>query len=149
VSLTKVERMIESVNVRKSIEVLIHIVVCYRNLFDVLAAHGRLGQAEKVIDGFLQLMGAHRGEVEVIVTSAAVSLLVLLILLSHSYLFLHLPLPSQTAPRQVYHFAPRSRHQGITICQQGKECQDNSKGQPIDSRWSRRRLWRPISRFER
>lgn len=45
----------------------------YSNLFDVLAAHGRLGETEKVIDGFLQLMSAHRGEVEVTVTSASVS----------------------------------------------------------------------------
>lgn len=41
------------------------------NLFDVLAAHGRLSETERVIDGFLQLMSAHRGEVEVVVTSAA------------------------------------------------------------------------------
>lgn len=42
-----------------------------RNLFAVLADNGRLGDTEKVIDGFLELMSAHRGEIEVTVTSAA------------------------------------------------------------------------------
>ncbi|UZJ56455.1 hypothetical protein CBS101457_005775 [Exobasidium rhododendri] len=42
-----------------------------KNLFSALADHGRLGETEKVIDGFLELMSAHRGEVEVIVTSAS------------------------------------------------------------------------------
>ena len=46
----------------------------FRNLFGALAEHGRLGETERVIDGFLELMSAHRGEVEVVVTSAAVSL---------------------------------------------------------------------------
>jgi F0F1-type ATP synthase delta subunit len=44
-----------------------------RNLFAALADHGRLGETEKVIDGFLELMSAHRGEIEVIITSASVS----------------------------------------------------------------------------
>jgi F-type H+-transporting ATPase subunit O len=35
-----------------------------------MAEHGRLSETERVVDGFLQLMSAHRGEVEVIVTSA-------------------------------------------------------------------------------
>lgn len=41
-----------------------------RNLFQAMAEHGRLGETERMIEGFLQLMGAHRGEVEVVVTSA-------------------------------------------------------------------------------
>ncbi|SNX84566.1 probable ATP5 - F1F0-ATPase complex, OSCP subunit [Melanopsichium pennsylvanicum] len=40
------------------------------NLFTVLAENGRLGQTEKVIEGFQELMTAYRGEVEVTVTSA-------------------------------------------------------------------------------
>lgn len=36
-----------------------------------MAEHGRLTETERVIEGFLQLMSAHRGEVEVTVTSAA------------------------------------------------------------------------------
>ena len=46
----------------------------YSNLFQVLAENGRLGDTEKVIEGFLSLMTAYRGEVEVTVTSAAVSI---------------------------------------------------------------------------
>lgn len=50
-----------------------------------MAENGRLGDTEKVIDGFKQLMSAHRGEVEVTVTTAAVSSkpLVLVHLLEH------------------------------------------------------------------
>lgn len=44
-----------------------------RNLFEVLAENGRLGDAEKVVEEFFRLMAAHRGEVEVTITSAAVS----------------------------------------------------------------------------
>ncbi|PWN54169.1 putative ATP5-F1F0-ATPase complex, OSCP subunit [Violaceomyces palustris] len=40
------------------------------NLFQVLAENGRLQDTEKVIEGFLELMSAYRGEVEVTVTSA-------------------------------------------------------------------------------
>jgi F-type H+-transporting ATPase subunit O len=39
-------------------------------LFGVLAENGRLQDTEKVIQGFLELMTAYRGEVEVTVTSA-------------------------------------------------------------------------------
>ncbi|PWN46420.1 putative ATP5-F1F0-ATPase complex, OSCP subunit [Ceraceosorus guamensis] len=42
-----------------------------RNLFEVLAENGRLPDTEKVIEGFLELMSAHRGEVVITVTSAA------------------------------------------------------------------------------
>ncbi|PWN19110.1 putative ATP5-F1F0-ATPase complex, OSCP subunit [Microstroma glucosiphilum] len=42
-----------------------------RNLFEVLAENGRLGDAEKVVEEFFRLMAAHRGEVEVTITSAA------------------------------------------------------------------------------
>nr|CDI53084.1 probable ATP5-F1F0-ATPase complex, OSCP subunit [Melanopsichium pennsylvanicum 4] len=42
----------------------------HSNLFTVLAENGRLGQTEKVIEGFQELMTAYRGEVEVTVTSA-------------------------------------------------------------------------------
>ncbi|BGP48781.1 ATP synthase F0 subcomplex subunit OSCP atp5 [Rhodotorula kratochvilovae] len=41
-----------------------------RNLFTVLAENGRLYDTDKVIDGFLEIMSAHRGEVKVVVTSA-------------------------------------------------------------------------------
>lgn len=41
-----------------------------RNLFEVLAENGRLGDAERVIEEFARLMAAHRGEVEVTITSA-------------------------------------------------------------------------------
>lgn len=42
----------------------------HSNLFTVLAENGRLGETEKVIQGFQDLMTAYRGEVEVTVTSA-------------------------------------------------------------------------------
>ncbi|CAO1615235.1 unnamed protein product [Parajaminaea phylloscopi] len=41
-----------------------------RNLFEVLAENGRLGDAERVVEEFSRLMAAHRGEVEVTITSA-------------------------------------------------------------------------------
>lgn len=44
-----------------------------RNLFEVLAENGRLGDASKVVEEFARLMAAHRGEVEVTITSATVS----------------------------------------------------------------------------
>lgn len=44
-----------------------------RNLFTVLAENGRLASADKVIEGFMQLMSAYRGEVEVTITTATVS----------------------------------------------------------------------------
>lgn len=44
-----------------------------KNLFEVLAENGRLGDAQKVIGEFERLMAAYRGEVEVTITSAAVS----------------------------------------------------------------------------
>lgn len=40
------------------------------NLFSVLAENGRLNEWEKVIDGYLTLMTAQRGELDVTVTSA-------------------------------------------------------------------------------
>ncbi|KAJ1563705.1 ATP synthase F0 subcomplex subunit OSCP atp5 [Nowakowskiella sp. JEL0078] len=40
------------------------------NLFAVLAENGRLDQTSKIIDAYLSLMTAHRGEVNVTVTSA-------------------------------------------------------------------------------
>lgn len=43
-----------------------------RNLFETLAENGRLGETNKVISGFFQLMAAFRGEVEAVVTSAKV-----------------------------------------------------------------------------
>ncbi|CAO1633307.1 unnamed protein product [Sympodiomycopsis kandeliae] len=42
-----------------------------RNLFQVLAENGRLQDAEKVVLEFERLMAAYRGEVEVVITSAA------------------------------------------------------------------------------
>lgn len=42
----------------------------YSNLFNTLSQNGRLNLTEKVIDGFLELMNAHRGEVVVTITSA-------------------------------------------------------------------------------
>lgn len=42
-----------------------------RNFFQVLAENGRLGDAERVAEEFARLMAAHRGEVEVTITSAA------------------------------------------------------------------------------
>ncbi|GAA5899003.1 hypothetical protein JCM8208_002974 [Rhodotorula glutinis] len=41
-----------------------------RNLFAVLAENGRLYDTDRVVDGFLEIMSAHRGEVKVVVTSA-------------------------------------------------------------------------------
>lgn len=41
-----------------------------KNLFKTLAENHRLGFTEKVIDGFLDLVAAFRGEVEIVVTSA-------------------------------------------------------------------------------
>lgn len=41
-----------------------------RNLFQVLAENGRLHDAERVVEEFTRLMAAHRGEVEVTITSA-------------------------------------------------------------------------------
>ncbi|KAK4704389.1 F-type H+-transporting ATPase subunit delta, partial [Phenoliferia sp. Uapishka_3] len=41
-----------------------------RNLFTVLAENGRLYESDKVINNFLEIMSAHRGEVKVIITSA-------------------------------------------------------------------------------
>lgn len=40
------------------------------NLFNTLSQNGRLGLSEKVIEGFLQLTSAHRGEVIITITSA-------------------------------------------------------------------------------
>ncbi|GAA6017996.1 hypothetical protein JCM10207_002735 [Rhodosporidiobolus poonsookiae] len=42
-----------------------------KNLFEVLAENGRLYETDKVIDGFLEIMTAHRGEVKVIITTSA------------------------------------------------------------------------------
>lgn len=41
-----------------------------RNLFSVLAENGRLYETDKVVDGFLEIMQAHRGEVKVVITTA-------------------------------------------------------------------------------
>ncbi|POY71088.1 hypothetical protein BMF94_5845 [Rhodotorula taiwanensis] len=41
-----------------------------RNLFTVLAENGRLYETDKVVDGFLEIMQAHRGEVKVTITTA-------------------------------------------------------------------------------
>ncbi|KAL9940933.1 hypothetical protein V8E36_000421 [Tilletia maclaganii] len=41
-----------------------------KNLFSVLAENGRLSDTPKVLEGFLELMSAHRGEVTVTVTTA-------------------------------------------------------------------------------
>ncbi|GAA6044327.1 hypothetical protein JCM8097_000923 [Rhodosporidiobolus ruineniae] len=41
-----------------------------KNFFAVLAENGRLYEAEKAIDNFIELMSAHRGEVKITVTSA-------------------------------------------------------------------------------
>lgn len=46
-----------------------------KNLLEALAENNRLGMLGGVIDKFAVLMGAHRGEVEAVVTSAAVGLL--------------------------------------------------------------------------
>jgi F-type H+-transporting ATPase subunit O len=42
-----------------------------KNFLETLAANNRLGALEGVVDKFAVLMGAHRGEVELVVTSAA------------------------------------------------------------------------------
>lgn len=42
-----------------------------KNLFQVLAENGRLGEADKVVEEFGRLMAAYRGEVEVTIVSAA------------------------------------------------------------------------------
>ena len=44
-----------------------------KNFFNELAANNRLSVLASVSEKFAQLMSAHRGEVELIVTSAAVS----------------------------------------------------------------------------
>ncbi|POW20599.1 hypothetical protein PSHT_03377, partial [Puccinia striiformis] len=41
-----------------------------KNFFDVLGENGRLYETEKVIDDFLNLMSAHRGEMTITITSA-------------------------------------------------------------------------------
>lgn len=41
-----------------------------KNFFEVLAENGRLYQASKTIDDFLEIMSAHRGEVKVTITTA-------------------------------------------------------------------------------
>jgi F-type H+-transporting ATPase subunit O len=43
-----------------------------KNFLTTLAENNRLGALEGVVEKFAVLMGAHRGEVELIVTSAAV-----------------------------------------------------------------------------
>lgn len=43
-----------------------------KNLLEALAENNRLGLIGNVIDKFTILMGAHRGEVEAIITSATV-----------------------------------------------------------------------------
>lgn len=43
-----------------------------KNFLNTLAENNRLGALEGVCDKFAQLMSAHRGEVELVVTSAAV-----------------------------------------------------------------------------
>ncbi len=46
-----------------------------RNFLNTLAENNRLGVLEGVCEKFAALMSAHRGEVELVVTSAAVRLL--------------------------------------------------------------------------
>lgn len=41
-----------------------------KNFFEVLAENGRLYDSEKVIEDFLEIMSAHRGEVKVTITTA-------------------------------------------------------------------------------
>ncbi|GAA5897678.1 hypothetical protein JCM6882_000066 [Rhodosporidiobolus microsporus] len=41
-----------------------------KNLFGVLAENGRLYETDKVIENFLEIMSAHRGEVKVTITTA-------------------------------------------------------------------------------
>lgn len=43
-----------------------------KNFLSTLAENNRLGVLEGVVEKFAVLMGAHRGEVELVVTSAAV-----------------------------------------------------------------------------
>ncbi len=43
-----------------------------KNFLDTLAHNNRLGVLEGVVENFSVLMGAHRGEIELVVTSAAV-----------------------------------------------------------------------------
>ena len=43
-----------------------------KNFLNTLAENNRLGALEGVCDKFAELMSAHRGEVELVVTSAAV-----------------------------------------------------------------------------
>ncbi|GAA5987965.1 hypothetical protein JCM11641_005966 [Rhodosporidiobolus odoratus] len=42
-----------------------------KNFFQVLADNGRLYETEKVIENFFEIMSAHRGEVKVVITTAA------------------------------------------------------------------------------
>jgi F-type H+-transporting ATPase subunit O len=42
-----------------------------RNLFEVLSENGRLGEITDVIASFNELVSKHKGELEVVVTSAA------------------------------------------------------------------------------
>ncbi|KAG9078924.1 ATP synthase F0 subcomplex subunit OSCP atp5, partial [Ceratobasidium sp. 370] len=42
-----------------------------RNLFEVLSENGRLGETTGVIESFNELLSKHKGELEVVVTSAA------------------------------------------------------------------------------
>lgn len=42
-----------------------------KNFFEVLAQNGRLYQADKTINDFLEIMSAHRGEVKVTITTAS------------------------------------------------------------------------------
>jgi len=41
-----------------------------KNLFDVLAENGRLNETPRIIESYLSLMAAYRGEVPVVITSA-------------------------------------------------------------------------------
>lgn len=43
-----------------------------KNFFGVLAENSRLGETEKIIESYLELMSAHRGEINVTVTTAQV-----------------------------------------------------------------------------
>jgi F-type H+-transporting ATPase subunit O len=43
-----------------------------KNFLETLAANNRLGALEGVVEKFAQLISAQRGEVELVVTSAAV-----------------------------------------------------------------------------
>lgn len=70
------------------------------NLFAALSENGRLGLSEKVIEDFLQLTSAHRGEVIITITSAKVCVSILL----------------TPAPGQVSDLAPRVRPQGLAVC---------------------------------